>query len=69
MHIFQTRVIKELAVDIPGPLMCMFSRSWNIKEIPKSREDEKIVSVFKKYKRDDLDNSRLVTLTSSKCLV
>lgn len=53
-------MLRELADVISRPLLIIFESSWESKEVP---EDSK-TSIFKKDKKEDPLNYRLVSLTS-----
>ena len=58
------RVLKELADVIAEPLSITFERSWRTGEVPKDWRKANRTPIFKKSKKKDPGNCRLVSLTS-----
>ncbi|PKU29183.1 rna-directed dna polymerase from mobile element hypothetical protein [Limosa lapponica baueri] len=58
------RVLRELADVIAGPLSIIFERSWRTGKVPEDWRKADVISVFKKGKKEDPGNYRLVSLTS-----
>ncbi|PKU35648.1 rna-directed dna polymerase from mobile element jockey- hypothetical protein [Limosa lapponica baueri] len=58
------RVLRELAEVIDGPLSIIFERSWRTGEVPEDWRKANVIPVFKKGKKEDPGNYRLVSLTS-----
>jgi len=58
------RVLRELADVIAEPLSIIFERSWRTGEVPEDWRKANVTSVFKKGKKEDPGNYRLVSLTS-----
>ncbi|PKU44861.1 rna-directed dna polymerase from mobile element jockey-like [Limosa lapponica baueri] len=58
------RVLRELAEVIAGPLSIIFEGSWRTGEMPEDWRKANVIPVFKKGKKEDLGNYRLVSLTS-----
>ncbi|PKU46621.1 rna-directed dna polymerase from mobile element jockey- hypothetical protein [Limosa lapponica baueri] len=57
-------VLRELAEVIAGTLSIIFDRSWRTGEVPEDWRKANVIPVFKKGKKEDLGNYRLVSLTS-----
>jgi len=57
-------VLRELADVIAEPLSIVFERSWRTGEVPEDCRKASVTSVFKKGKKEDPGNYRLVSLTS-----
>ena len=57
-------VLRELAEVITELLSIIFGRSWQMGEMPEDRRIASVTPVFKKGKKADLGNYRLVSLTS-----
>ncbi|KFP56976.1 RNA-directed DNA polymerase from mobile element jockey, partial [Cathartes aura] len=57
-------VLRELADVIARPLSIIFDRSWQLGEVPKDWRKARVTPIFKKGKKNDLGNYRLVSLTS-----
>jgi len=58
-----SRVLRELSDVIAEPLSIIFERSWRI-EVPEDWRKASVTAVFKKGKKKDPGNYRLVSLTS-----
>jgi len=58
------RVPRELADVIAEPLSIIFERSWRTGEVPKDWRKVSVTPIFKKGKKEDPGNYRLVSLTS-----
>jgi len=56
-------VLRELA-DVIAELLSIFEMSWRTGEMPKDWRKASVTAVFKKGKKEDLGNYRLVSLTS-----
>lgn len=54
-------MLRELADDIPKPLLIIFERLWVLREVPKAWKKANVIPIFKKVKQEDY---RLVRLTS-----
>lgn len=54
-------MLRELADDIPKPLLIIFERLWALQEVPKAWKKANVIPIFKKVKQE---NYRLVRLTS-----
>ncbi|KFQ34998.1 hypothetical protein N332_05069, partial [Mesitornis unicolor] len=57
-------VLKELVGVIARPLSIIFGKSWATGKVPEGWRKANITSVFKKGKKEDPGNYRLVSLTS-----
>jgi len=57
-------VLRELAGVIAEPLSIVFERSWRTGEVPEECKKAGVTPVFKKVKKEDPGNYRLVSLTS-----
>lgn len=53
-----------LAEEVSGPLMLIFSNSWNSGEIPEHRKSANVVPIFTKGNQQDTDLYRPVSLSS-----
>ncbi|GAB0205620.1 mitochondrial enolase superfamily member 1 [Grus japonensis] len=58
------QVLRELADVIARPLSIIFERSWKTGEVPEDWRKANVTPVFKKSKKEDPGNYRLVSLTS-----
>jgi len=58
------QVLRELADVIAEPLSIIFERSWRTGEVPEDWRKPNVTPVFKKGKKEDPGNYRLVSLTS-----
>ncbi|XP_064918707.1 ubiquitin-conjugating enzyme E2 K isoform X1 [Columba livia] len=58
------QVLRELAEVIAGPLSIIFAKPWEAGEVPEDWRKADVTPVFKKGKKEDLGNYRLVSLTS-----
>ncbi|KFP24195.1 RNA-directed DNA polymerase from mobile element jockey, partial [Colius striatus] len=59
-----TRMLRELADVIAKPLSIIFEQSWRTGEVPEDCRKANVTPVFKKGRKDDPGNYRLVSLTS-----
>jgi len=57
-------VMREMADVIAKPLSIIFERSWRTGEVPEDGRKANVLPVFKKGKKKDPGNYRLVSLTS-----
>ncbi|PKU47470.1 rna-directed dna polymerase from mobile element jockey-like [Limosa lapponica baueri] len=57
-------MLRELAEVTVVPLSIIFERSWRTGEVPEDWREANVIPVFKKGKKEDLENYRLVSLTS-----
>ncbi|GAB0204772.1 mitochondrial enolase superfamily member 1 [Grus japonensis] len=58
------QMLRELADVIARPLSIIFERSWRTGEMPEDWRKANVTPVFKKGKKEDPGNYRLVSLTS-----
>ncbi|PKU43990.1 rna-directed dna polymerase from mobile element jockey- hypothetical protein [Limosa lapponica baueri] len=58
------QVLRELAELIAGPSSIIFEKSWRIGEVPEDWRKANVIPVFKKGKKEEPGNCRLVSLTS-----
>ncbi|KFP28511.1 RNA-directed DNA polymerase from mobile element jockey, partial [Colius striatus] len=58
------RVLRELADLIAKPLSIIFEQAWRTGEVPEDWRKANVNPVFKKGRKDDPGNYRLVSLTS-----
>jgi len=55
------RVLRELADVIAEPLYMIFERSWRTGEVPEDWRKANVTPIFKKGKKEDPGNYRLVS--------
>ncbi|PKU46015.1 rna-directed dna polymerase from mobile element hypothetical protein [Limosa lapponica baueri] len=59
------RMLRELAEVTAGPLSIIFERSWRTGKVPKDWRKADVTPVFKKGKRDDAGNYRVLNSLNS----
>ena len=58
------RVLRELAEVTAEPLSVIFDRPWRLGEVPEDWRIANVSPVFRKGKKEDVGNSRPVSLSS-----
>lgn len=56
------RVLRQLTDVIARPLLIIFKRSWQLAEVPEGWKGANVNPIFKKSKKEDLRNYRLISL-------
>ena len=57
-------MLRELAKVTAEPLSVIFDRPWRLGEVPEDWRIANVTPVFRKGKKEDVGNSRPVSLTS-----
>ncbi|KFP06517.1 hypothetical protein N300_13465, partial [Calypte anna] len=67
-HGIHPRVVRELAEELAKPLSIIYQQSWLSGDFPDDWK-RNITPIFKKGKKQDSRNDRLVSLTSLPCKI